>query len=477
MNSASTCAAAVTVFIAGSMTGWLLHRTGVNQVVAEGEVTRLSANNGSERDVPNATPETKDVEFETRIHDLVSRASFSKRSRAIARIADGMNARQIRQALETLKTRSVRDADQIRLRLLERWAELEPEAALRYAEALSQGGDAQRAIPAVIRVWGGKDAKAAEEAVERMADGFAKQIARGEMVSVLAASDPHRAFALFQQSRLFNDNISALFGSWAEKNPDEAAAHALKLRADWQRSIALEIVAEKWNKSDRDGALAWAQSLPLIPGEGVTIERRDPKPLAAVLKTWFSEDAESALRWLEQQPDSTMKTDALAVLSKDLGNEDPQHAVEAAAMMPSGKAQESALNRSVCARRSIGWSVARTGGRADSSALATGHPRLLGFQRALRLHQVIQIPNRVDQIRNTRLQFTEHRRAEEQHGVIERGAFAFLNGVVPARDWPTPSLQPDICVPSQTRVRPVVYRIKASRPSACSSRSGRVARA
>jgi hypothetical protein len=94
---------------------------------------------------------------------------------------------------------------------------LKPEAALRYAEALSQGGDAQHAIAAVIRVWGGKDAKAAEEAVERMADGFAKQIARGAMVSVLAASDPHRAFALFQQSRLFNENISTLFGSWAEK--------------------------------------------------------------------------------------------------------------------------------------------------------------------------------------------------------------------------------------------------------------------
>jgi hypothetical protein len=98
--------------------------------------------------------------------------------------------------LEELKTRSVRDADQIRLRLIERWAELEPEAALRNAETLSQGSDAQYAA----------------------------------MVSVLAASNPHRAFALLEQSRPSYENLTALFGTWAETNPDEAAAHALKLR-------------------------------------------------------------------------------------------------------------------------------------------------------------------------------------------------------------------------------------------------------
>jgi hypothetical protein len=311
--------------------------------VAKGESTGLSADKGSENSAVNATRETKAVSFDTRIHDLTSATSFYQRSRAMAGIADGMDVAQVRQALEELKTRSIRDADQIRLRLIERWAELEPEAALRYAETLSQGSDAQYAIAAVIGTWGANNAKAAEDAVERMADGFPKSIARAAMVSVLAASNPHRAFALLEQSRPFYENITALFGTWAERNPDEAAAHALKLRADWQQSLALKIVAEKWNKSDRDGALAWAQSLPSIPGEGVTIERRDPKPLAAVLKTWFSEDAESALRWLEQQPDSAMKTDVLGVLSKDLGSENPQQAVEAASMMPAGKAQESAL--------------------------------------------------------------------------------------------------------------------------------------
>jgi hypothetical protein len=187
------------------MTGWLLHRTGVNQVVAEGEVTRLSANNGSERDAVNPTPETKDVGFETRIHDLASAISFSKRSRAIARIADGMNAMQIRQALKTLKSRSVRDADQIRLRLIERWAELEPEAALRYAEALSQGGDAQRAIPAVIRVWGAQIANLRRLAHQRLIAQLPKR--RDRDINLRAA---HELILLLEVDRQRSRNLEGL---------------------------------------------------------------------------------------------------------------------------------------------------------------------------------------------------------------------------------------------------------------------------
>jgi hypothetical protein len=249
MNSASTCAAAVAVFIAGGMTGRLLHRAGVNQVVAEDKIAGPSAGNESESKFVNATSETKAVSFDTRIHDLTTATSFFQRSRAIAGVADGMDAAQVRQALEALKTRSLRDAEEIRLRLIERWAELEPGAALQYAETLPKGGEAQHAIAAVIRTWGGNNAKAAEEAVERMAEGFAKSIARDAMASVLAASNPHRAFALLEKARPFYGNITALW--------------IAQLGNDTTRQASYEKLAKRWLETDSDSARAWIATSPL----------------------------------------------------------------------------------------------------------------------------------------------------------------------------------------------------------------------
>jgi hypothetical protein len=46
----------------------------------------------------------------------------------------------------------------------------------------------------------------------------------------------------------------------------------------------------------------------------------------------------------EKFPDGVAKTDLLVALSSSFSDEEPQHAVEVAAMMPAGKAQDTALN-------------------------------------------------------------------------------------------------------------------------------------
>ena len=281
-------------------------------------------------------------DFTTRLDALANTGDPSRRTRAIAAIADDFDVREIREALANLERHSVRDADEIRLRLLARWAEFEPDAALQYAQGLPPGFVAPGAIEAVIASWAATDAKGSEERVARMPEGFAKQIARGALLPTLAESDPRRAFASLREAAASPSDTAALFKIWTEKDPADAAAHAAQLPG-WQGGFALRTVMQKWAETDRESALAWAQSWQPPKPPGVTIERRDPAPLATVLQTWMNEDAGAAMSWLEQLPADAAKTDVLAALSKSLSEDEPQHAVEVAATMPTGKAQDSAL--------------------------------------------------------------------------------------------------------------------------------------
>jgi hypothetical protein len=247
---------------------------------------------------PTSEAKEKSRDFAARLNALANTISPHKRTRAIAGIADELDASDIREALGALETRSVRDAMKIRLQLLWRWAELEPEAALQYAEALPHGYEAPDAITAVIRSWAAVDAKAAEEGVARMPENSAKEIARHGLLDALAESDPRRAFA----NRRRSSYINGLFKNWAQNDPTEAAAQAAQLPAGWNRSQALGEVAQQWAETDRDAALAWAQSWQPANPPGVTIECRDPGPLAAVLQTWMNEDGDTALQWLKSFP-------------------------------------------------------------------------------------------------------------------------------------------------------------------------------
>src|SRR5678816_227670 len=106
-------------------------------------------------------PEVKEVagNFAARVSVLASTSNPYKRTRALQEIADDLNAREIRAALADLKTRVVQDAPEIRLRLLSRWAEVEPDAALQYAQTLPGGSEAPGAIAAVITSWAAIDAR------------------------------------------------------------------------------------------------------------------------------------------------------------------------------------------------------------------------------------------------------------------------------------------------------------------------------
>jgi hypothetical protein len=342
--------AALALFAAGLIGGFVVRSTGTSERQRDSSVA-ISEKQNSEAPlkrtaITGAHPAIASGNFAERLRALAKTGNRLKRARAIAGIADELDSRQVRDALADLDRRSVRDADEIRLQLLARWAQLEPDAALQYAQALPSGFEAPSAIEAVIRSWAAKDLKAAETSVARMAEGFAKKIARAALSPALSERDPRRAFADVRELPFWSNDLDQFFQNWAQQDPAEAAAHAAQLPHDRLRSFALRNVAQKWAEVDREAALAWAQTSPPNP-PGVTIEARDPGPLAAVIESWLKTNASGAMAWVEQLPEGLVKTDVLAALSGSLSDQEPRYAIEFAAMMPDGTAQDGALRNMI----------------------------------------------------------------------------------------------------------------------------------
>lgn len=350
MNPPFTFAAALGVVAVGFATGWILNRSDANR--PEGNITPVDRGGAAAwQPQVNSSPPVAGSEsireFASRLDDLANMRAPFRRARAIDAIADDLNATQVRAALAAIETQGLRDREQIRLQLLARWAELEPEAALEYARKLPSGSIAPGAIQAVVKSWLANDAGAAEEAIGKMPESFARQIAWAVLVASVSETNLKRAFTMLSGTTLSAFAVNGMFEKWAETDLEEAAAHATLLPPGFTRDLALRRASEKFAEADRERALAWAQSLSGSQFEGATIERREPGPLAAVLRTWMSEDAQATLQWLEALPNDFAKVDVLAVLSRELADEEPDKAVEVAVMMPAGAAQDSALRRLV----------------------------------------------------------------------------------------------------------------------------------
>ncbi|MDQ3621610.1 MAG: hypothetical protein M3463_03850 [Verrucomicrobiota bacterium] len=275
------------------------------------------------------------------MNDVLSTGNPFERTRAIAEIADDLDVAEIRAAIAHLDKTPVREREAILLQLFARWGELEPEAALQFART-SNPNLVFKIVEAVMKSWADEDPNAAEAGVARLPDGRFKTAAWNGLIGALSESDPQRAFTVALRTKTYF-NVHSLFKHWARKDPEKAADQARFLPSGFWRETATRVAVQTWAEADIERALAWAQSLPAGNGSATAIQRRDPTPLAAVVQTWMNENAGAAMRWLEQLPDDAAKADLLAALSGSIIENEPQRAVELAAMMPPGKSQDAAL--------------------------------------------------------------------------------------------------------------------------------------
>lgn len=247
---------------------------------------------------------------------------------------------------------SVADDDQRatwQRRLLERWVEIDREAALQWP--LSQAVSSTRTwllaevatiaakdspvevlafaarldpkerrdiATRALAVWARSDPSAALAALEQMADPRLTQMVQRTLVNQWARMD---ALAVFEWARIrdASDNrtqaLATSLGEVARSEPEKAMALAADLDGV-ARSRVIARVLSRWADDDPRAAAAWLDAAP----------DRTPDAVAAVARGYAALDAEEAFDWLLGQPLEAQRRSAQTVVSR-VAMESPEAAL------------------------------------------------------------------------------------------------------------------------------------------------------
>ena len=206
--------------------------------------------------------------------------------------------------------------------LASEWAKQDPQAALVWADTLSNElkGDAMNNIVEQLtsqdpleaaKVAMGFDGEQRERSLRTIAD----QWSRNEPEEAVKWAE---ALTVEGKTQALEEAVE----SWVEKDTDAAVAYMEKMDQGERDQIMKEVV-EKWGRKGAEAqpdAAEWVASQP--DGKGKV------DATGEIVGQWMRTDAESASGWLNEQPEGDAKDRGIAALLRDRSvREDPEAAV------------------------------------------------------------------------------------------------------------------------------------------------------
>ena len=197
-----------------------------------GEASAPSTSIGAVKPGRGVDEDSRTVDFFTRLHMAWTISSEDQSALAIAEAVSTLDADKVRAALAQLKKGRFAGRMDVISQLFTRWGELDPQAALEYAQALTDHAQSNAAVLADGRCVGGNrpirrgsvDLRTAARTIEKFRDGGIR--------SLPAATEPERALQLAAATdiprNMADGVVDALFNQWAQRDP-AAAARAVAL--------------------------------------------------------------------------------------------------------------------------------------------------------------------------------------------------------------------------------------------------------
>lgn len=236
------------------------------------------------------------------------------------------------------------------VRVLEAWAESDPEAALAWVTA--EHPPAKRRIFAqmVFRVWAERDWRKANEWLKKFPDPSLRYDLTTELIQAAAVDEPAVAFEMFRSApgRL-NQGEGAwhFFSQFAMKDPAEAAKAWASLPESEARKQGVRPLASTWASQNSDAAWKWANGLEDAQERNAAREaalagmmNAHPEKAAALLKelspagfppevlarSWAGRDSGKALEWVDTLPERERDM-ALVAIVDEFAKNDPESAM------------------------------------------------------------------------------------------------------------------------------------------------------
>lgn len=250
------------------------------------------------------------------------------------------------------------DDPRISLRQLGQLAETnvmeDPEAAVRRAASIPGYDNREAYLGNALRAWGEKDGRAAALFVSENFQGRQLTDTLYYVADGWAETDPVGAAEWFLQNTsgpVLDDALWEALESWGRKNPEAAFAWSANLD-EYQKSTAMQGLAEGWGAVDPEGAAA------------AGMEFRDSDYgkdfLVSVMTQWAGSAPETAAAWTSSVADERLRAALVNELGEIWAESDPVKAASwATAMEDSGarKVAEIAV--------ATGWSIHDPGSAAQ----------------------------------------------------------------------------------------------------------------
>jgi len=198
--------------------------------------------------------------------------------------------------------------------LLTAWSQLDPTAALAYAQANTRSNFAASTI---LSTWAATDPDAAIRWVEANHTGTDANPYLAGIIRTLGASDPARASQLLTgmpRSYERGEALDAMLPHVLAQGPDAARAWISALTDDSLRNGSMLRAAEQLAQSDPKATADW-----LLANPGEATKRR----LDNVLATWASSDKSAAVAYFEALPKGEERSNALRGIISAISSQDP----------------------------------------------------------------------------------------------------------------------------------------------------------
>ena len=234
-------------------------------------------------------------------------ADPDRREQLIADLVFWLEGRDVGAALKFLtRQKSSELISDLQGRLLQQWAEKDPQAAANAALAMTDR-NRREALETVLGVWADAHLSDAIAWVHRMPEGVERQNARLSLALEAARTDPEAAVTLASElpnSPERDEMILHAASQWAASDPENASVWAHEIEDIALREHVLAQIATAWSESDPASAAKLAiDALP--PGKAQN------DVLVSIVQRWTQKDPGAVAAWVSAFPEGALRSAAM----------------------------------------------------------------------------------------------------------------------------------------------------------------------
>lgn len=227
----------------------------------------------------------------------------------------------------------------LKLRIFHRAAELNPEAAGKWAVEYLSGRERTDFLGNLAATWAGRDMDATI--------AWAKQLPDGDRVGAVSkiayeatASDPRKALELARdlpEGQVRNEIITHIAGEWSAKSPEKIVEWAGQIRDEGLRQQVVSRVATAW--ADTNPASAAGLALNSLPAG-----KLQDDAVMGIVQRWVQSQPADAAAWVGQFPEGRLRDTATEEVMKLWSDKNPADAGKWLDSLPSGSSRDAAAS-------------------------------------------------------------------------------------------------------------------------------------